>query len=158
MRRAQTAILLCLLVPTSALSAQIADEEAVWKLEEAYWEYVKCSDLEAYRQLWADDFVGWPSFSSTPVGTESITGWIVPLHENPGEVFDYDLSREAVRSFGDVVVAHYLVRILYRSAETGEVVRRQPSVRITHTWQLQDDAWKIITGMSAEWIGDDEKD
>jgi len=36
------------------------DETKVWNLERAYWEYVKANDVEKYRALWHDDFVGWP--------------------------------------------------------------------------------------------------
>ena len=34
------------------------DAAQVWNLEKAYWEYVKANDLEKYRALWHEDFVG----------------------------------------------------------------------------------------------------
>jgi hypothetical protein len=34
------------------------DEGQVWSLEKAYWEYVKANDLEKYRALWHEDFLG----------------------------------------------------------------------------------------------------
>ena len=40
------------------------DEAQIWNLEKAYWEYVKANDLEKYRALWHEDFVGWPLISS----------------------------------------------------------------------------------------------
>lgn len=125
-----------------------ADVLAVWHLEEAYWEYVKANDLEGYRTLWDERFVGWPGFSDSPLGKAQIADWIVPLHANPKERYDCELTKKAVRAFGDVVVAHYLVRDFFRGAENGEVVRELDTYRITHTWQRRGDTWQIITGMS----------
>ena len=103
-------LLLSFLVSQVAYSDEAADEEAVWALEEAYWVYVTNNDIDGYLTLWDEDFVGWPSFSKTPSGKETIASWIPPLHDNPSEIYDYEFVREAVRAFGDVVVVHYLVR------------------------------------------------
>ncbi len=143
-----TLLSLCFSLPT--LSAELTEaEQAVWDLEEAYWQYVKNNDVGGYRTLWDERFVGWPGFSKKPVGKENIADWIPPLHENPTETYDYELTREAVRSFGGVVVVHYLVRDFLRSASTGEVVRQLDVDRITHTWQRKGNSWRIITGMSS---------
>jgi len=46
---------------TASFGQNAANNEAeVWNLEKAYWEYVKNSDLEKYRALWHEDFLGWP--------------------------------------------------------------------------------------------------
>ena|GEM_PF-5349535 len=82
-----------------------------------YSQYVKNNDIENYRNLWDDQFVGWPRFSESPIGKEKIVDWIAPLHKNPDEVFDYELTRKAVRSFGDIVVVQYLVREFMRSKD-----------------------------------------
>ena len=143
---------------TSAAGAQqlSADESEVWGLEEAYWEYVKANDIEGYRTLWDERFVGWPGFSRQPLGKESIHEWIPPLHEDPALRYHYVLTQEAVRAFGpDIVVAHYLVRRFYRAADSGEVVGPEQVSRITHTWQRRGDTWQIVTGMSGTLIGDD---
>jgi ketosteroid isomerase-like protein len=145
--KAVVTLLLCLF-SISAWADGAADEEAVWQLEEAYWLYVRNNDLANYRTLWDERFVGWPGFSDKPLGKESIGAWIAPLHGNPTETYDYQLTRAAVRSFGDVVVVHYLVQDFMRSAESGEIIRQRDTYRITHTWQRIGDGWKIITGMS----------
>lgn len=129
-----------------------ADEQAVWDLENAYWEYVKNNDIAGYRSLWDENFVGWPGFSRKAMGKENIHGWIAPLHDNPDEEYDYKLTLHAVRSFGDVVVAHYLVVDLMRSAANGEILSSGTPDRITHTWQRRGDTWQIITGMSGTLI------
>lgn len=153
MRTITVTLLLGFLVSLPALSDETADEEAVWKLEEAYWVYVKNNDIDGYLTLWDERFVGWPGFSKVPMGKVNIHEWIVPLHENSAETYDYELTREAVRSFGDVVVVHYLVRDFFRSAQTGEIVRQLDEYRVTHTWQRRDQTWQIITGMSGAQAG-----
>ena len=52
------------------------DEAQVWSLEKAYWEYVKANDLEKYRTLWHENFVGWPLVSLAPVRKDHVTDWI----------------------------------------------------------------------------------
>lgn len=147
-------ILFChLVVLPSAWADAAADEKAVWAMEEAYWVYVRNNDLDGYLTLWDERFVGWPSFSENPLGKNDIASWIPPLHADTKRAYDYELKRQAVRSFGDVVIAHYLYRDIYRLAETGDVVEKGNFRRITHTWQRRGDTWQIVTGMSASWIG-----
>lgn len=148
-------ILTLIMSPLAWAADLTADEQAVWELEEAYWVYVKNQDIDGYLTLWDDSFVGWPSFSKSPMGKESIAVWIPPLHANPTLSYDYELKRMAVRSFGDVVVAHYLVHDFHRSAETGEIVTNNRPYRITHTWQKRNGTWRIITGMSGSLVEDD---
>ena len=70
---------LCAALP--AVGQQSANEQAVWKLESAYWNYVKAVDLDGYRTLWHRDFVGWPSSSAQPARKDHITDWITTLTE-----------------------------------------------------------------------------
>jgi hypothetical protein len=127
------------------------DEAAVWQLEENYWKYVRGQNLDAYRALWDERFVGWPDFSPQPLSKDRIADWIPPLHQDPTKVFDYALKRQAVRSFGDIVVAHYLQKSIYRDARTNEILEESSWVRLTHTWQRRGDSWQIVTGMSASY-------
>jgi ketosteroid isomerase-like protein len=144
-------LLFLLIICSIALAGPAEDEAAVWQLEEDYWKYVKEQDLDAYRSLWDERFIAWPSFSPQPVGKKNVTDWIAPLHEDPIKVLDYELKRQAVRSFGDIVVAHYLVNIIHRNVKTGEVVDEDDWARITHTWQRRGTTWQIVTGMSASY-------
>ena len=50
--------LLPLLAATVFAQDSVKDETQIWNLEKAYWEYVKANDLEKYRALWHEDFVG----------------------------------------------------------------------------------------------------
>jgi hypothetical protein len=145
---------LCL--SSAVLSSELtADEKAVWQMEESYWLYVVTNDTDSYAKLWNDRFIGWPGFSKVPLGKKNATDWIQLLHANSDEVYDYELQQESVRSYGDVVATHYLVHQVFRSASSGEVLRKLDPVRITHTWQRTGNSWQIVTGMSATLIDDD---
>lgn len=151
MKRSATMLVLWCSLAMTALAGPAEDEAAVWKLEEDYWTYVKAQDLDSYRTLWDERFVGWPSFSALPLGKDRIGEWIPPLHQDPSKKLDYELKREAVRSFGDVVVAHYLYRTIHRDAKSGNVVDQGKWTRITHTWQRRGESFQIVTGMSASY-------
>jgi hypothetical protein len=56
---------LLLLSVAPFVQAAANDETHVWNLEKAYWEYVKVNDLEKYRALWHERFLGWPYSSSS---------------------------------------------------------------------------------------------
>jgi hypothetical protein len=129
------ALLICQFGVVMFAHAGSADEETVWSLEESYFVYVKNNDIDGYLTLWDERFVGWPCGSLKPKTKENIADWIPTLHADPSKIYEYELKREAVRSFGEVVVAHYLVRSFFRSSETGEIVRKRGVSRITHTWQ-----------------------
>ena len=62
---------ICAAVPARA--QQSDNEKAVWKLETTYWEDVKALDLESYKNLWHENFVGWPYSSSRPARKVHIT-------------------------------------------------------------------------------------
>ena len=131
-----------------------ADEQAVWDLEIARSEYVKSNDRESYRALYDDRFTGWPhradrALDRLTMNEENFGAWIPRLHENPAEIYDYELDMHSVRSFGDMVVAIYAVRAFFRSAETGEIIREERNDRIIHSWYRRGDSWQIVTGMSA---------
>ena len=69
------------------------DETQIWNLEKAYWEYVKANDLEKYRALWHDDFVGWPLFSSAPVRKDHITDWITKNRSKGAELQSFSIEQ-----------------------------------------------------------------
>jgi glycine/D-amino acid oxidase-like deaminating enzyme len=75
-----------LVVVQQALASNTDDEQTLWRLEHAYWLYVEKNDLVAYANLWHQDFVGWPSVSSTPVRKDHITDWI-PSQTSKGLTF-----------------------------------------------------------------------
>jgi hypothetical protein len=72
----KTTTLILLLATVAFARDTTTDQAEIWKLEKAYWEYVKSNDLDKYRALWHEDFVGWPSVSSAPARNDHITDWI----------------------------------------------------------------------------------
>jgi hypothetical protein len=70
-------ILVLLALATAGFAADLAKDEAqICHLEKAYWEYVKANDLENYRALWHENFVGWPLVNEAPDQKDHIIDWI----------------------------------------------------------------------------------
>ena len=146
---------LLILSPFHALAEEAsASEEAVWALEESYWRYVEENDIEKYKSLWDERFIGWPGGSERPVEKTNIADWIGPLHSDPNRIFKSEINREAVRAFGDVVVVHYSYRGYFISKDSGEVIEQWELGKITHTWQRRGDSWQIITGMAGRIVSE----
>ena len=127
-------------------SQQSADEQAVWRLEAAYWSYVKAVDLDKYRDLWHPSFVGWPSSSSQPVRKDHITDWITSYTKNDLRMQWYSLEPAASQATGNLVVTHYWLTSRWADKDG----HGEPStIRVTHTWIRTTDGWQIIAGMAA---------
>lgn len=125
-----------------------ATEAQIWNLEKAYWEYVKSNDLEQYRALWHDDFVGWPFVSPKPVRKDHITDWITNNTSKGLKLESYAIEQLAVRVTGDIAIDHYRIKLNWARNDAGEIVRTD-AMRITHTWIRTKGTWQIIGGMSA---------
>ena len=141
-------VLACLILAAAAAAQSketSATEKEVWQLEEKYWEHAQAFDLQSYRGLWHEEFVGWPRSEATPVEKSKIGGWL-ERRKNAGQTLRYKLRPEAVRQIEGAVAAHYMVTIEW-VAKDGKVERED--LRITHTWMKVDGKLKIITGMSA---------
>jgi ketosteroid isomerase-like protein len=139
------ACLLLAAVAAAQTKEVTAAEKEVWQLEEDYWKYAQAFDLESYRTLWHEEFVGWPRSEAVPVGKSGITGWL-ERRKNTGHALRYKLERRAVREIEGAVVAHYTVHVEW-AAKDGKA--ESEVSRITHTWVKSGGRWKIITGMSA---------
>ena len=123
-----------------------SEERQVWKLEIAYYRYVNDNDPQGYLSLFSDNVIGWPAMDPHPKGKDGVSQWISAIHSNPAEIWQYDLERLAIHSFGDVVVVHYRLRDYFVSAESGEEIRSE-YYRISHTWLRDEGRWQIISGM-----------
>src|SRR5881392_820389 len=108
------------------------DEAQIWSLEKAYWEYVKGNDLEKYRALWDEDFLGWPFVSSAPVRKDHITDWITSNTSKVVKLPSYSIEQLAIHVTGDVSIDHYRIKSTWANNEGAEV--RTDAFRITHTW------------------------
>jgi Domain of unknown function (DUF4440) len=125
--------------------AATSDEQTVWNLEHSYWHFVETNDLASYRNLWHDNFLGWPSVSPAPVRKEHITDWI-SSQTSQGLTFRLvDFKSAAIQRTGGIIVVHYWVRCLW----IGKTVDSTPyTLRVTHTWLKTSTSWQILSGMS----------
>lgn len=121
------------------------NEQALWDLERAYWRYVQDNDLPAYKQLWHENFVGWPSVSSTPVHKDRITEWITSQTAK-GLIFSFvDFNPAAIQVTDNTASVYYRIAFKWLDKqEKGALVR----LRIAHTWVKSGGSWRIIAGMS----------
>ena len=138
-----------LLLFASAAFAQDSakDEMQVWQLEKAYWEYVKANDLEKYRALWHEDFLGWPFINSAPVRKDHITDWITANTSKGIKLQSYSIEQLAIQVTGDIAINHYRIKAKWVTSHKAEA--RTDALRITHTWIRTNETWQIIGGMSA---------
>lgn len=132
-------------VALTGFARQSADEDAVWKLEHSYWEYVKAQDIASYRALWHDDFLGWPSSSARPVRKDQIADWITNYKAKGLRLKSYTLTPAASQKSGQLVIVHYWVSMAWTGIDNSE----QPeAIRVMHTWLKGEKGWQIISGMS----------
>jgi ketosteroid isomerase-like protein len=133
---------------TAAFGQESAKDEAqVWNLEKAYWEYVKANDLEKYRALWHEDFVGWPLVSASPVRKDHITDWITANTSKRVRLQSYSIEELAIRVTGEIAINHYRIKSVWAGAQPSD--SETQVLRITHTWIRTHGTWQILGGMSA---------
>ncbi len=136
-----------LLAITLSASSPSSDEQKVWTLENAYWQYVQADDLNRYRALWHANFLGWPSVSPEPLRKDHITDWIT-AHTSKGEnLKSFTLDELSIQVTGDVATTAYRIR---QSWVEQNGTAHTSVIRIIHTWlRSATGSWQIISGMSA---------
>ena len=123
-------------------------ENEAWQMEEKYWEYVQNIDTVAYKNLWHDDFIGYPSFGDGVSNKSKIAIWIPDLHKDPNLKFSYKLYRKATNAIDDVVIVFYDADEIWTDKENNIV--RKETFKLTHTWKKYNDNWVILGGMAAK--------
>src|SRR5678809_911579 len=134
---------------TAAAFAGGSDKEQaqIWNSEKAYWEYVKANDLEKYRALWHENFVGWPFVSPAPVRKDHITDWITANTSRGINLQSYSIEQLAIQVTGHITMAYYRIKATWANSTGAEA--RTDGIRITHTWIRTHGTWQIIGGMSS---------
>jgi len=84
-----------------------ADEEIVWKLEQSYWEYVKALEVAGYKNLWHENFLGWPSTAPAAMGKDHIADWLEEDRGARNTLQCYKLEPAGFTPVGDGAVTHY---------------------------------------------------
>jgi ketosteroid isomerase-like protein len=121
------------------------NEQTVWTLEHAYWNYVEHNDLRAYLSLWHKDFLGWPSVNAAPVHKDHITDWIT-AETSKGLTFkSIEFKPAAIQVDGDIAVTYYWITYKWSDKHGNGATH---TVRVTHTWLRDGNNWRIIGGMS----------
>ena len=138
--------------PTPVRLAPGTDETQIWDLEKAYWEYVKANDLEKYRALWHERFLGWPYSSSSPVHKDHITDWIAANTLKGVKLQSYELEQVAIQITGNIAADHYRIKMTWSGPGPTDI--KTETLRIHHTWIRAGETWQILAGMSAPVNGD----
>jgi len=142
------AIPFLVVLATGGFAQNVTNDEAqIWNLEKTYWEYVKANDLEKYRDLWHDSFLGWPYVSSAPTRKDHITDWITMNTSKGVKLQSYSIEQLAIQVTGNIAINYYRIKANWATGKTGEV--RTDALRITHTWIGTHGTWQILGGMSA---------
>jgi ketosteroid isomerase-like protein len=108
---------------------------------------VKANDLEKYRALWHDNFVGWPYVSPAPVRKDHITDWITSNTSKGIKLQSYSIEQLAIQVTGNIATNYYRINATWANGAGAEV--RTDRLRITHTWTRTHGTWQIIGGMSS---------
>jgi len=155
MRRTMGIVFLITMVLGSVSNGQdnpnrsTGEEAKVWKLEQSYWEYAKALDVPGYKSLWREDFVGWPSTASAPMGKDRIGNWVQENRDAQEKLQCYNLEHAGFTQMGDVAIAFYYLTEHWLD-KSGKSVTGQPrTIKVTHTWLRTGDSWQILGGMAA---------
>ena len=123
-------------------------QNQAWQMEEKYWDYVDKIDTVAYKKLWHDEFIGYPSFGNGVSSKNGIAVWIPELHKDTTLIFSFKLDKKAVNAIDDVVIVYYDADEIWTNKEN-KVVRKE-KYKFTHTWKKYGDKWLILGGMAAK--------
>jgi ketosteroid isomerase-like protein len=130
----------------SNASEQVSNnEQTVWNLEHAYWDYVQANNLAAYVNLWHKNFLGWPAQSASPVAKDHITDWITSQTAKGLTLKSIEFKPARIQVTGDVAEACYWITFKWLDKDGNGAAH---TLRITHTWLKDGKDWRIIGGMS----------
>jgi hypothetical protein len=147
MKVARVVVAAVLVVCACSLFAQNSTEEqAVWKLEQAYWEDVKAADMASYLALWHQDFVGWPVSGAKPVRKDHIGDWLRAYTAKGLHLKKYVLEAADSQTTKNIVVTQYWLTTDWADNDGHE---QWNTIRITHTWIHSSKGWLILGGMSS---------
>lgn len=120
--------------------------QAVWALEHEYWKYVERNDLDGYRKLWDEKFLGWPQANATPVHKDHITEWITSQTSKGLHFKLVELKEAAIQENGELVATGYWLTSRWDSTTSAG---KEGTIRVHHTWARRGNTWRIVSGMSA---------
>jgi hypothetical protein len=131
----------------SSSKGESASVDEVWSREDEYGRYAEAGDLDAYKSLFHDKFIGWPCDQEHPKPKAGVGRWVRKVRDQHIKVTS-DLTREGAEDFGNIVVVHYRVTEVDTYPD-GHTEGEGEEFKITHTWMRTGDIWQIIGGMCA---------
>jgi len=129
----------------SSSRGESASISEVWSREDQLGRYEEAGDLEAYRSLYHDKFIGWSCSWAHPKRKVDVGRWVEEVRDQHIKETS-EVTREGAEDFGNIVVVHYRFSGVYTYPD-GHT--EKDVVRITHTWMRSGETWQIIGGMCA---------
>jgi ketosteroid isomerase-like protein len=136
-------LLAAVALPTA--HAQASPEQAIWDLEHSYWRYVEANNLSPYRNLWDENFLGWPSVSAEPVRKAHITDWITSRTQKGLTFTTIEFKPAGIQVTSDLAVVCYWLTYKWQDKDGSATAHTN---RVFHTWIKTGKDWRIISGMS----------
>jgi len=131
----------------SSSKAESASVNQVWIREDEYGRFAEAGDVDAYRSLFHDKFIGWPCDREHPTRKAGVGEWVREVRDKQIKVTS-ELTREGAEDFGNVVIVHYRATEVDTYPD-GHTEGEGEEYKLTHTWMRTGDTWLIIGGMCA---------
>jgi hypothetical protein len=131
----------------SSSNGESASVNKVWSREDEYTRYSEAGDLDAYKSLFHDKFIGWSCNWAHPERKAGVGEWVREVRDKQIKVTS-NVTREGAEDFGNIVVVHYRATEVDTYPD-GHTEGEGEEFKITHTWMHTGDTWQIIGGMCA---------
>jgi hypothetical protein len=129
------AISFCCTVSKALGQDRSADRKEIWKLENAYWEYIKKGELSKFNGLFHSEVIIWPQGVPNPTGRG---GEDRMIFGQPGfKILTYSLNPQATNMFENVAIVYYG----YSFITPDKLLH---AGRMAHVWINQEGKWRII--------------
>jgi len=127
--------------------AESASVNQVWTREDEYGRFADAGELDAYKSLFHDKFIGWPCGSAHPKRKAGVGEWVREVRDKHIQVAS-EITREGAEDFGNVVIVHYRATEVDTYPD-GQTEGEGEEYKVTHTWMRTGNTWQIIGGMCA---------
>jgi ketosteroid isomerase-like protein len=132
--------------PTQA--QDIPYERAMWPAENRFVAALIAGDADALAAMCHDDVSYWAAGEDRPWNKayfhQLVNEW---SGAEPGRLSTPMLEPIGAKILGDTAVTHFRLEFTVHG-EDG--VKAQRYLRLTHTWQMVDEEWKLLGGANAE--------
>jgi len=131
----------------SSSESESASITQVWQREDEYGRVGDAGELDAYKSLFHEKFIGWPCDSAHPKRKTGVGEWVREIRDKHIQVASV-VTREGAEDFGNVVIVHYRATEVDTYPD-GHSEGEGEEYKFTHTWMRTGDTWQIVGGMCA---------